>query len=55
MFYWAAIFLVIALVAKTPSLTGVAGLSANIAWVLFIVGLVVALIFFIRGRRPPVV
>jgi uncharacterized membrane protein YtjA (UPF0391 family) len=34
--------------------TGVAGTAANIAWILFVVGLVVAVVFFIMGRRPTV-
>jgi uncharacterized membrane protein YtjA (UPF0391 family) len=50
MLYWAAVFLVIALVAGALGLGGVAGVSSNIAWVLFVVGLVVAVIFFLRGR-----
>jgi uncharacterized membrane protein YtjA (UPF0391 family) len=54
MFYWAAVFLVIALVAAVLGFGGIAGVSANIAWVMFIVGLVLAVVFFLRGRgsRP---
>jgi uncharacterized membrane protein YtjA (UPF0391 family) len=51
MFYWAAVFLIIALVAAVLGLGGIAGLSANIAWTLFVVGLIVALVFFVIGRR----
>lgn len=54
MIYWAAVFLVIALVAAFLGFSGIAGLSMNIAWILFIVGLVLAVIFFLKGRRPPV-
>ena len=54
MFYWAAVFLVIGLVAMLLGAGGVAGLSMNIAWVLFIIGLVLAVIFFVMGRRPKV-
>jgi uncharacterized membrane protein YtjA (UPF0391 family) len=53
MLYWAAVFLVIALVAAVLGLTGVAGISANIAWVLFIVGLIFAVVFYLTGRRGP--
>ena len=53
MIYWAAVFLVIALVAAFLGFSGIAGVSMNIAWILFIVGLIVAVIFFIMGRRPP--
>jgi uncharacterized membrane protein YtjA (UPF0391 family) len=54
MFYWAAVFLVIALVAAVLGFGGIAGVSANIAWVMFVVGLVLAIVFFFRGRgsRP---
>ena len=51
MIYWAAVFLVIALVAAFLGFSGIAGVSMNIAWILFIVGLIVAVIFFIMGRR----
>jgi uncharacterized membrane protein YtjA (UPF0391 family) len=54
MLYWAAVFLVIALVAAVLGFSGVAGISMNIAWILFIVGLIVAVVFFVMGRRPPV-
>ena len=54
MLYWAAVFLVIALVAALLGFTGVAGMSMNIAWILFIVGLILAVVFFVAGRRPPV-
>lgn len=52
MFYWAAIFLVIGIVAMLFGAGGVAGLSMNIAWILFVVGLVLAVVFFVMGRRP---
>jgi uncharacterized membrane protein YtjA (UPF0391 family) len=52
MFYWAAVFLVIALVAGVLGFGGIAGVSSNIAWILFVVGIVLALIFFLRGRAP---
>jgi uncharacterized membrane protein YtjA (UPF0391 family) len=54
MIYWAAVFLVIALVAAFLGFSGIAGVSMNIAWILFIVGLILAVIFFVVGRRPPV-
>jgi len=53
MFYWALMFLIVALVAGALGLSGVAGLSANIAWILFVVGLIFAVIFFLTGRRRP--
>ena len=46
-------FLIIALVAAVLGFGGIAGVSANIAWILFIVGLILAVVFFVfgRGRR----
>ena len=52
MVYWAAVFLVIGLVAMLLGAGGVAGLSMNIAWILFVVGIVMAIVFFVLGRRP---
>ena len=54
MFTWAALFLVIAIVAGVLGMTGVAGMSMQIAWILFISGLVLAVVFFVVGRRPRV-
>ena len=51
MVYWAAVFLAIALVAALMGLTGIAGMSMNIAWVLFVVGVVFAIVLFVMGRR----
>jgi len=35
-------------------MSGIAGAATNIAWILFVVGLIVALVFFLTGRRPRV-
>lgn len=51
---WAAVFLVIGIIAGILGLTGIAGISVQIAWILFVVGLILAVVFFIVGRRPPV-
>lgn len=53
MIYWAAIFLVIALVAGVLGFSGIAGTAVNIAWILFVVGLIVAVLLFVLGRRSP--
>ncbi|MBC7781652.1 MAG: DUF1328 domain-containing protein [Proteobacteria bacterium] len=53
MFYWAAVFLIIAVVAALLGVGGLAGTAANIAWALFVVGLILAIIFAVLGRRPP--
>jgi uncharacterized membrane protein YtjA (UPF0391 family) len=54
MFNWALIFLIIGLIAAVFGFTGIAGTATNIAWILFVVGLVLAVVFFIMGRRPRV-
>lgn len=52
MFQWALLFLVVAIIAGLLGFSGIAGTATNIAWLLFVVGLVLAVIFFITGRRP---
>ena len=51
MIAWAATFLVIALIAAVLGFTGIAGLATNIAWILFVVGLILAIVFAVLGRR----
>ena len=50
---WAVIFLIVGLVAAVLGFSGVAGTAVNIAWILAVVGIVVAIVFFVLGRRPP--
>ena len=52
MFSWAITFFIIAIVAAILGFSGVAGAATNIAWILCVVGLVLAVIFMITGRRP---
>lgn len=54
MLHLALVFLVVAIVAMLLGATGVAGLSMNIAWILFVVGLILAIVMFVLGRRPRV-
>jgi uncharacterized membrane protein YtjA (UPF0391 family) len=49
--YYALVFLVLGLVAGALGVYGVAAVASQIAWVLFIVGLVLMLVHFISGRR----
>ncbi len=51
MIAWAATFLVIALIAAVLGFTGIAGIATNIAWILFVVGLILAIVFAVLGRR----
>ncbi|HHP7233535.1 MAG TPA: DUF1328 domain-containing protein [Desulfobacterales bacterium] len=50
---WAVTFFIIALIAGIFGFTGIAGAAVNIAWILFVVGLILAIIFAFVGRRPP--
>ena len=36
---------------RRAGITGIAGLSAQIAWILFVVGLILAVVSFVFGRR----
>jgi len=54
MFGWAITFLIVALIAAVFGFTGIAGTAVHIAWILFVVGLILAVVFLILGRRPPV-
>ena len=51
MLYWAAVFLIIAIVAGLLGIGGVAVISKQIAWILFVIGLILALVTFLLGRR----
>jgi uncharacterized membrane protein YtjA (UPF0391 family) len=52
MIAWAATFLILALVAALLGFSGIAGVATQIAWILFVVGLVLAVVFAIGGKRP---
>jgi len=48
---WAATFLIIALLAAVLGFTGIAGIAVQLAWILFVVGLALAVVFAIGGQR----
>jgi uncharacterized membrane protein YtjA (UPF0391 family) len=51
MFRWAIIFAVVALVASLLGFGGVAGLSADFAWIFLVVAVILAIVAFVsRGR-----
>ncbi len=54
MISWAITFLIIAIIAAVLGFSGIAGTAVNIAWILFVVGLILAIVFFVAGRRPPI-
>jgi uncharacterized membrane protein YtjA (UPF0391 family) len=48
--YFGAVFLVAALISGVLGFSGIVGTATNIAWILFAIGLLLALVFFVRGR-----
>jgi uncharacterized membrane protein YtjA (UPF0391 family) len=54
MLSWAITFFIIAIVAAIFGLSGLAAGAQNIAWILVVLFLVLAVVSFLRGRRPPV-
>lgn len=56
MLRWALVFLVIALVAGAMGLFQVQAISSQIAWILFVVFLILFVVSLVAGRRtgPPV-
>ena len=54
MISWAVTFFVIALIAAVLGFTGIAGAAGNLAWICAVIGIVLALVFMVMGRRPPV-
>jgi uncharacterized membrane protein YtjA (UPF0391 family) len=48
----ALVLLIVALIAGLFGLTGIAGLLVNMAWIVFVIGLLLALAPSIFGRRP---
>ena len=54
MISWAVTFLIIAIIAALLGFSGIAGTAVNIAWALAVIGIIVALLFMVIGRRPPV-
>jgi uncharacterized membrane protein YtjA (UPF0391 family) len=53
MISWAVTFLVVALIAAVLGFSGIAGTAVNLAWICAIIGIILALVFGVLGRRPP--
>jgi uncharacterized membrane protein YtjA (UPF0391 family) len=51
MLYYALMFLVVGLIAGALGLFGVAGVATQIAWILFLIGIVLLLVHLVAGRR----
>jgi uncharacterized membrane protein YtjA (UPF0391 family) len=51
---WAVTLLIVAIVAGLLGFSGIAGAATQIAWILFVVGLIAAVVLFVTGRRGAV-
>jgi uncharacterized membrane protein YtjA (UPF0391 family) len=51
MLYYALMFLVVGLIAGMLGLFGVAAMASQIAWVLFLIGVVMLIVHLITGGR----
>ena len=54
MISWAVTFFVIALIAAVLGFSGIAGTAVNLAWICAVIGIVLALVFGVMGRRPSI-
>ena len=52
MLHYALMFLIVGLIAGALGLAGVAAVAGQIAWVLFLIGIVLVVINLASGRRP---
>jgi uncharacterized membrane protein YtjA (UPF0391 family) len=52
MLYYALIFLVVGLIAGLLGIYGVAAMATQIAWFLFLIGIVLLVIHLVTGNRP---
>jgi uncharacterized membrane protein YtjA (UPF0391 family) len=51
MLYYALVFLILGLVASALGAYGVAAVASQIAWVLFVIGIVLLIVHLASGRR----
>jgi len=51
MLYYALMFLVVGLIAGALGLFGIAAIAGQIAWVLFLIGIILVVVHMISGRR----
>lgn len=54
MLYYALLFLVVGLIAGALGLAGIAAVAGQIAWLLFLIGVVLIVVHLATGRRPPI-
>ena len=51
MLHYALMFLIVGLIAGALGLIGVAQVASQIAWVLFLIGIIFVVIYIVSGRR----
>ena len=54
MLYYALVFLVVGLIAGALGLFGVAAMAGQIAWFLFLIGIILLVIHLVTGRSTSV-
>ena len=52
MLYYALVFFILGLVAGALGLFGLAAIAGQIAWILFLVGVILLVIHMVSGRGP---
>jgi uncharacterized membrane protein YtjA (UPF0391 family) len=52
MLYYALVFLIVGLIAGALGVYGVAAIASQIAWVLFLIGIVLLIVHLVSGGRP---
>jgi uncharacterized membrane protein YtjA (UPF0391 family) len=50
MLYYALVFLIVGLIAGALGIYGVAAIASQIAWVLFLIGVVLLVVHLVSGR-----
>ena len=55
MLYYSLVFLIVGLIAAALGITGVAAVASQIAWVLFLIGVVLLVVHLVTGSQRPVV
>jgi uncharacterized membrane protein YtjA (UPF0391 family) len=54
MLYYALVFLIVGLVAGALGIYGVAAIASQIAWVLFLIGIVLLVVHLVAGSRSAI-
>ncbi|MBI4000910.1 MAG: DUF1328 domain-containing protein [Nitrospira defluvii] len=52
MLYYALMFLVVGLIAGALNVMGVSAVAVQISWILFLIGIVLAVVHLVSGRTP---